>query len=970
MAVDLPSGSAGRAAPAEDSDSGAEDGNFYEKFARAAERFSGRVAITFQRRGGLESITYGELRLKTEAAGTSLRSRGIGSGDACAILADNSVAWCVAYLGILRAGAVAVPLDTHYTAAQVATLVRDSGAKILLTTLRYLPAAEEAVGTGLLSTKVVLLEGDSAAAPSLGQAGQQRLGLPPPRVSTRQDPAAILYTSGTTSDPKGVMLTHGNLFAEAEAVFRVLRVDERDAILGVLPLYHALAQVANLLLPLVVGANVIFLEELDTGELLRAMRERKPTAFCCVPQFFYLIHERVFAEAGRSGWLGSRAFRGSLRVNRMLRRVAGINLGRLLFRRVHAVFGPRMRLLITGGARFEPAIGRDFYSLGFGLIEVYGLTEATGAAVLTGLGEGGLGTVGRPLPGVEVRIFPAEGIGRGAAEDGEIAIRGPIVMRGYLNRPEATAEAVRDGWLLTGDLGRFDSRGRLLVTGRKKEVIVLSSGKNIYPEEVEAHYGQSAYIRELCVLGLAAPGEAAVERLHAVVVPDMEAMAARKVVNMREVLRFEIENLSLRLPAYQRILSYDVWMERLPRTTTSKLKRHEIERRVLSLRDEALEPAPAATPMSEEQAAWATEPRVAQSLELVREATGHKQKVAPDANLELDLGLDSIARVELQTRLESLFGERIPEEAAAQIHTVRQLIDAVRARAPAPGAVAEPGDAWRKLLADLPEEDPLFASLLRPEPATLLAVFVILKILRGLAWLLLGFRVTGVEHLPERGPFLICPSHQSYLDPFLLAGALPFRILGKLFFLGASEYFDTPLAGAVAGRLHVAPVDPDTNLVRAMQAGAFGLKHGRVLVLFPEGERSIDGEVKRFKRGAAILATQLQAPIVPVAIEGTFGVWPRNRGFRWSALLPGKRVRVGICFGTAVAAPAAPAEGASAAYMEAHYADFAAHLRALVVEMQAALRRQLTRGRENRPGAGKPRSPTPDSGRAARWGER
>lgn len=931
--------------------SGGEPRNFYEKFARAAERFSARAAVVYQRRSGVESLSYGELRSKAEGAGAFLFSRGIVAGDACAILADNSTAWCAAYLGILRIGAVAVPLDTHYTAQQIGTLLRDSGARILLTTPRYLPGAAQAVSSGSLPVEIAYLEGGSGDIPSLEQAWRGKFRVLAGCASIPQDPAVVLYTSGTTSDPKGVVLTHGNLLAEAEAVFRVLHVDERDSILGVLPLFHALAQVGNLLLPFVVGASVIYLEELNTGELLRAFRDREPTAFCCVPKFFYLIHERVFAEAGKAGWLGSAAFAISLRANGVLRRLTGINLGRVLFRRVHRVFGPRMRILIVGGARFEPVIGRDFYRLGFGLREVYGLTETTGAATLTGTGEGGQGSVGRPLPGVEVRLFPVEGIGAGGPQEGEIAIRGPIVMQGYLHRPAATAEAMRGGWLLTGDLGCLDSHGRLAVTGRKKEVIVLSSGKNVYPEEVEAHYAQSPYIQELCILGLPAPGETAVERLHAVVVPNLETMSARKVVNTREVLRFEIENLSLLLPTHQRILSYEVWMESLPRTTTSKLKRYEIESRVLALRRRPEEQPAGGAPISEEEAVWASEARVAQALELVRRSTRQKENVRPGANLELDLGLDSIERVELQANLESLFNVRIPSEIASQIYTVRQLIEAVRghglaaatpgAGRPEPSRVA--GEAWGKLLADLPEQDPLFASLIRAQLLAVLVAFGTLKIVRAVAWLLLGFRVKGAEHIPRKGPFLLCPNHQSYIDPFLLASVFPYRILGDLFFLGASEYFATPLRTAVARWMHIAPVDPDTNLVRAMQAGAFGLKQGKILVLFPEGERSIDGEVKKFKKGAAILSTQLQAPVLPVAVEGTFDIWPRGRGFRWSSLLPWSGARVRLSFGAVVAAPPPPAPDATAADMEMRYATFAEFLRERVLAMQRALRRERVR---------------------------
>ncbi len=909
--------------------------NFYDRFAATAERFGNHVAIEFQRHDSMERVTYAELRNRAEAAAEFLASRDVHRGDTCAILADNDIAWCSAYLGILRLGALAVPLDTHYSPPQIAALLRDSDAKVLFTTERYIPGVEEARRVAGSSAGLVLLRGQSTGVESLE--GLQTTKLSPILASAAesQDPAVILYTSGTTSDPKGVVLTHANLLAEAEAVFSALHLDKRDSILGVMPLYHSLAQMANLLLPFVVGARVIFIEEISASALLSALRQFQPTAFCCVPQFFYLIHQRVLNKVAEGGKLKSTLFRFLLRANGLLRRSTGVNFGPALFSAVHGVFGGKMRILVTGGARFDPAIGRDFHRLGFNLLEAYGLTETSGAATLTRIGEGGLGSVGRPLLGMEVRIMPDEAAPTDGTPSGEIAIRGPIVMKGYFHRPDATAEVLRDGWLLTGDLGYLDPQGRLSVTGRKKEVIVLSSGKNIYPEEIEAHYSQSPYINELCVIGHALPGEPSAERLHAVIVPDLEVIQARKVLNMKEVIRFDIEDLSVRLPAHKRILSYEIRMEPLPRTTTRKLKRYEIERH-LQGRAEVDKAKTANAPVSEEEATWAADPQVAQALQLLREASHDKAAVRADANLELDLGLDSIERVEVLTNLEQLFGVSIPDQVAQSTYSVRQLVDAVHSRASGPVS-ARPADAWDKLLTDLPEDEPLFNNLLEPHRFVTFSVFVILKLANLLARLLVGFRVTGLENLPDKGPFLICPSHECYLDPFFLVSALPMSLFRKLFFVGASEYFATPMRAKVARLMRLAPVDPDTNLLRAMQAGAFGLRHGMILVLFPEGERSIDGEVKKFKKGAAILSTQLQAPIVPVAIRGTFSIWPRNRAISWKALLPWTGTRVQIMFGPFLESAPRPDPGSSQASSEAFYAAFTEKLRQAVVDLRSTL---------------------------------
>lgn len=904
--------------------------NFYERFAATAERFGTHVAVEFKYCGRLEITTYAELLGWSGAAAGFLTSRGIRAGDNCAILADNDIAWCAVYLGILRLGAVAVPLDPHYTPPQIATLLHDSSAKILFTTSRYLPNVEEARRLSGSTAELVLLRGWHPELESFEELRSAEWTSVPANAATRQDQAVILYTSGTTSDPKGVVLTHGNLLAEAEAVFQVLKVGEHDSVLGVMPLFHALALMANLLLPFVVGARVIFLEELNTFELLKALSERRPTAFCCVPQFFYLIHQRLFSKVAEASWARAALFRVLLSANAALRRLTGLNLGPLLFPSVHDVLGREIRFLVTGGAPFDPSVGRDFYRLGFDLLEAYGLTECSGAATLTRPGEGGQGSVGVPLPGVEIKILPVQTTAGEGISGGEIAIRGPIVMKGYFNRPDATAEAFRDDWFLTGDLGYINEHGKLRITGRKKEVIVLSSGKNIYPEEVEMHYAQSPYIKELCVLGLTAPNKPTAERLHAVIVPNLEVMRARTILNVKEVLRFEVENLSIQLPAHKRILSYEVWTEDLPRTTTNKLKRYEIERRVQVRAREAEKEASPMKPISEEAAAWAADPDVSRALALVHEVAHDNRAVHPEANLELDLGLDSIGRVELLMNLEHLFGTRVPFEVTQSVYTVRQLVDAVRTQQSRAFA-GQPAEAWSTVLADVPEDEPLFADLLKPHAIFALAAFVVLKLWYLLARFLLGFRVTGSEHLPKEGAFLICPNHQSYLDPFLLVSALPFRTFRNLFFVGASEYFATPLRRATARLMHVSPIDPDTNLLRAMQASAFGLRHGKVLVLFPEGERSIDGEVKKFKKGIAILSSHLRVPIVPAAFEGVFKVWPRNGSLRWAAFLPWKRTRVRLCFGSLVSpGPPLPA-GSPPGQVEAYYTAFAEQLRQIVL---------------------------------------
>ena len=889
--------------------------NFAGQISDAARRWPDRVAIErVAADGTIDAMRYRELEALAGRIGGWLQAEGFTAGDRVAILADNDARWIAAYLGALRIGAVAVPLDTAYKAAQVATVLENSGARLLFTTQRYLMTAREGAARMAAAPRLVLLGGEAEGARP----------APPVAPVAGDDMAVMLYTSGTTADPKGVVLTHANLEAERRAAFAVVRVDEHDAILGVLPLFHALAQMANLLLPLAVGARVVFLETISSSSLVGALGSRGITIVACVPQFFYLIHQRVMTEAGKKGAVARGFLRSVVATNRWLRDRTGWNPARRILHRIHAPLGDKMRLFVTGGSRFDPAIGRDLYGMGFTILNAYGLTETSGGATIVRPNDRFNASVGQPLPGVEIKILREAG-----DHDGEVLIRGPIVMREYFGRPDATREALHDGWLHTGDLGRLDDRGRLFITGRKKEIIVLSSGKNLYPEELEAHYRQSAFIKELCILGVSRPGEPASERLHAVVVPDEEALRARGIVNVKELMRFEIEGLSVQLPAHKRILGYEISMTPLLRTTTGKIRRHEIQKRV---EQRAANTETTERPISEADAEWSASPENAPALALIRRRLD-RESIHPDANLELDLSLDSMERVELLTVLEQQRGVRVNPETRATIFTVRQLVEAVRAASPAgdsrmdaAGAVrADDELPWNALLASTTDLD-IAAHLGRHRPLRDVFFFVLVRTIALLTRPFVRYRHEGARTLPKEGPFILSPNHQAYVDPFYLAAALPFRVFRQLFFVGAAEYFEGRFTRWFARTVNLVPVDPDANLVTAMQAGAAGLRLKKILVLFPEGERSIDGELKKFRKGAAILSAHLDAPIVPVGLDGLFELWPRGRSFNWRLLKPWRRHRVNLSFGGLIQAE------------RGRYAEATAALRAAVEKLFNRLR--------------------------------
>jgi len=867
---------------------------FYDRFVECAQRWPQNVAVEVQRPDGIESYSYAELRRMAESIAGWLLDSEMAAGTRVAILADNHPRWVAGYLGIIAAGGTTVPLDTAYHPDQVSKLLRDSGATLILCDQKHLETAQSAVAGSEIAIVLTSADKELGALPAKvvadldGIFAQYTSSLRSvPRVP--DDIASLLYTSGTTADPKGVMLTHSNLLAEADAVFAWARIGPNDAILGVLPLFHVLSQMANLLLPLVAGTRVVYLSTLNTTELLRALRERNVTAFAVVPQFFNLIHERIFKEVQQRGALARFAFARIMRLNGFCRKF-GFNLGRVLFGRIHDLFGQRMRFLVTGGSRFDPQIGRDFYTLGIDVLQAYGLTETCGGAFVNLPGENVIGSVGKPLKGVEGKTINAQASDDGTSASGEILIRGPIVMKGYWNRPDATAEVLKDGWLHTGDLGYFDDGGNLFITGRQKDVIILANGKNVYPEEIEAHYLQSALIKEICVLGLEDGGT---EKLYAVITPNFEALRQRKIVNTKEVIRFDIEGLSAKLPSTKRIAGYEIWQEDLPRTTTRKLKRFEIQKRVnAGKRGHA--GAEIAKPHSQEDTAWLEQLHNQRALKIIREySPSHPEKISPADNLELDLGLDSMRRVELLVALEQELGGDVEESRLADIYTVRELLDAIRestASGKAPNRKpVQTFAGWGTVLKEDPT-DPAALAITKPRSLTDRALFVVTRTIKLIWNLRAPIKVEGLENIPSRAPFLLCSNHQSFLDPVILLAVLPLRVLLELFAVGTSEIFGSGFMRRVARILRVVVVDPDANLIPAMRAGAYGLRQGLSLVLYPEGERSIDGTPRTFKKGAAILSIHLQVPIVPIAIDGFHDAWPRGKAFQKCAPL---RIKIG-----------------------------------------------------------------------------
>src|ERR1700674_1700700 len=369
-------------------------------------------------------VSYGAFVERVARAASFLGGRGLAAGDRCALIGANHPDWCAAWYAIVGLGAVAVPLDPQLPAAATDALLSDAGARFAVVDARAEAMSadwkqlERVFGLHDGSNGVFSSDGDEAGAP---------------KDLVVHELATLLYTSGTTAEPKGVMLTHANLIASLNGAVEALGAGRADVILSVLPFHHILALVGGMAAPLAVGATVVLLPEIDPTRIAAVLRGGGITIFFCVPPFYHMLLRRVQAQVEASRAL-RRLFPRMLRWNRRARSI-GLNAGKLMFRSVHAALGPDMRVLLSGGARLDPGAARSLHALGIDLLQVYGLTETTGAVAIGRPGETVLGTVGRGFPGAEICIDVAGG--RASAEaPGEIFIRGPMVMQGYYKRPD------------------------------------------------------------------------------------------------------------------------------------------------------------------------------------------------------------------------------------------------------------------------------------------------------------------------------------------------------------------------------------------------------------------------------------------------------------------------------------------------------------------------------------------------------
>ena len=921
---------------------------FLERMIASATENSGSVAM---RVVGDDSqvYTFGEMLRQLRAVAFRLNEAGVEKGDRVALIGENHPCWAIAYLGTLYRGAVCVPLDPHGEIETLSNFIENSEAKMafigadfaekmtgIATRLdRNLQTvvwrqSEPPASAGGRESGFKNVEFRSGAAPPAYAGGSDfsdwastefpdSFAAAPPTV-TDDDTALLIYTSGTTGTPKGVPLTHGNITAELDGIRDVLRLDHNEKILSLLPLFHAYLQIVNLWVATTYGIEVGYLKELSPAALGDAMKQFRPTVLTTVPRLWYLFHKKIFDAVAAKPKAVQTLFRSMLAFNGFARDLIGIDLGKKLFSQVHDSFGGRLRIAVSAGSRFDDDVARDFHRLGFTIVQGYGLTETSGAATATFESDNRVGSVGKAMRGTEVKIDAPNNDGIG-----EVLIRGGVVFKGYYKNREATAEAFTgDGWFRTGDLGKFDSDGHLYIVGRAKDVIVLSSGKNVHPEDLEVHYLKTPLVEEMAIVGVRDEAEkrAGAERLAAVVVPDFEYLRQEKIANSREAIRYALDNLGRELPEYQRVRDYLIRTDPLPRTATRKIKRFELKKEIESGKLNGGSREPKAWRLGPDDAALLESTGAGRVVAAIKQnAKDADTAIHPDMNLEIDLGLDSLARAELFAALEHKFGVELDAEAVAKSLTVREVIGLVQQSEPGPAAtgyydivprrerdgsaVANDNESvWPAIIESAPTDVPDIRPVLKSRPLFTPFAFSVYKLFNLFCRVFMLLEVRGIENLramrsddpaprTANAAFLICPNHQSFLDPFVVCSTYPFNYFRDTFHVGAAMFFKSSMMRWISKMLQVVPIDQDTQLMRAMQAAAAGLKNGKILNIYPEGERAYDGRLHEFKKGAAILATELDLPILPVAIDGLYKVWPR----RTMRIRPGKvKVRFGEPF--------------------------------------------------------------------------
>ena len=764
----------------------------------------------------VKRYSYDDVRQGATRFAARLAASGLGAGDKLIVWGENRPEWIIAFWGCLLRGVVVVPIDYRTSAQFLRDVARLVGARILL-------AGDEVTAPSDLQLEVWRLSALQ------DEAARSASAAPPPHSAATDDVAEIIFTSGATSEPKGVVITHRNVLANIVPVEREVLKYRRYGrpfyplrFLNLLPLSHMFGQALSTFIPPMLPGVCVFMKGYSPAAIVEQIHNRRISVLVCVPKILDVLREHVLRLAPEVGDTPTDNPHVAVRWWR--------------YRRIHRLFGFKFWCFIVGAAPLDPDLEAFWSRLGFLVVQGYGLTETAPIVTLNHPFKTRRGSVGTPIAGVEVKI----------ADDGEILVKGDNVTTGYYGADDATASAFEDGWFHTGDLGAVDDEGRLEVHGRKKEVIVTPEGLNVFPEDVERVVDDVPGVSESAVVGVTRDGE---ERVHAVVVLDTPT-------DPTQIARAANRTLA----DHQRVREVLVWPgDQLPRTDgTQKLKRREVQAWAAQGAAAAGPPAPRGKGRT-----------VAAILEQVA-----GEGVGGDTRLD-ELGLSSLERVELLMVLENELDTSVDEQVVSEAATVADLealISSPRRQVDAEASFDMP--RWNQ-----------------SSPMKMTRRLCLGGGLLPLTRLFARMTVDGLEHLDAvQGPVVFASNHQSYMDTPVILAALPPTRRYDVATAMAKEFF-TPFfhpAGhsrrarftnglnyyLVTAFFNAFPLPQrESGTRQALRYAGELIGAGSSLIIFPEGRRTSGGEVDRFQAGAAMLATRLDVPVVPVRLRGLDTVW-------------------------------------------------------------------------------------------------
>jgi long-chain acyl-CoA synthetase len=838
--------------------------NLIDVLEEMADRHDHAVALQRLEKEGLSRVTFREWRDGALAVAARLAAAGVRKGDRVLLSGMNRPGWPIAYFGILRAGAVAIPVDPGLDGPLFTNIARSSGAKVALWDQDVERKGGRPTCEALPYLRAFDLEEFTDTA-SWGPVGEPSPELAPPAIDVKgSDLASIIYTSGTTGEPKGVMLSHANFTALLASLAAVFPLKESDRVLSVLPLHHTFEFTCGLLLPMSRGARILYLDELSAERLAEGLQKGRVTGMVGVPALWQMLERRILARVKEHGPAAVAAFNLSVELNRLLGKRIGVNAGRLFFGNVHDALGGHTRFLISGGAALPKGTAELFAGIGLPLAEGYGLTEAAPVlSVAKASIKSSAGNVGKPIPGVEIKIANPDDRGIG-----EVLARGPNVMVGYADNPEATAQAIdAGGWLHTGDLGRLDKKGRLVIVGRQKDVIVAANGENVYPDDVETLLGKIDGVKELAIVGiddgrggervacLAVPEDAPATDSAKEEAPDdgaaREASRAARHERALAALRDAFQGLSkANQPAVLHVYDAD-----LPRTATRKVKRADVKA-ILSRLVSATELPP--------QGASAGDVNPVRHA-IAAIANRKASEISATTKLKADLGFDSLMTMELSVALEAQAGRSLDGQRLAECETVAEVERLV-------GAGGE-GEAASREVEEKPEEPIILPAIVAETAKRVMGVAQM-----GFYGKVMSPKVTGRAFIPHNRNTIVASNHTSHLDMGFVKYAL--GVYGEnLVSLAAQDYFfeGNRLRRAYFENLtNVAPFDRKGGLRQALRQAGEILEQGKTVLIFPEGTRSTNGVLQEFKSGIGHLALTHEVDILPIYLGGTHRALPKG----------------------------------------------------------------------------------------------